>query len=165
MNRNPFLKVEQKINRAVYNNPATLHIVVRRKSYDAYSGDLRNDDHEFLRTIYLGDPKTLSDFILSTHEYKTGDLLVDTAYKDFLDAIAETRENDPVVTVDGEAKTLAELRADTGGSFSGGIDATTDWLEFAGKKWRFVKLVPRTYWAGTPSAVRLHMREVAKDAV
>lgn len=158
MKRNPFLKVEQKINRAVYNNPATLHVVVRRKSYDAYSGDLSREDFDFTRTVYLGDPKTLSDFILSTQEYKSGDLLVDTAYKDFMDAVAETRETDPVVTVDGVAKTLPDLRSGTP------IDTTADWIEFSGRKWRFVKVVPRTHWAGTPSVVRLHMREVPSDA-
>lgn len=164
MNRNPFLKAEQKINRAVYNNPATLHVVVRRKSYEPYSGDLRTDEFDFLRTIYLGDPQTLSDYIVSTREYEAGDLRVDVAYQEFLDAIAEMHSDDPAVEIDGVAKSLAELRGGGGNAFSGGIDMTSDWLDFAGKRWRFLKMVPRTYWAGVPSVVRLHLREIPSDA-
>lgn len=156
MRRNPFLKADRIIISRLYNNTAVLTYRVRVRSYDAESGELAETEFPFVRTVHISEPSEVSEGIVDGKNYLKGDLTAEIAYLELRQSL-DALPGDPAVTVDGEAKTLAELRPMT--VVKSGIDLRLDTLEYGGTVYRFVKVKPKHVYANTASIFRMQLRE------
>lgn len=149
MKRNPFVKADEKINRRLYGNTATLTYRVRTTSYNSETGELADTDAVFTRTIHIGKISEFADALVDGENIKKGDLRCEVARKTLIDALAPQQ---------GDVGVLKNLRSAS--MMSAGIDISTDQLSFCGRDYSIRKIVPNNVYANEPSIYKLQLREV-----
>ena len=154
MRKNPFLRAEKTVIKKVYNNEATLNINVTVRSYDNATGTFTESTEVYPRTIHIANPHEIADGIVDKIQYLKGDLNVDVAYLEITQVMIPVL-GERTVMIDGVAKTLAESR-----TRNGGIDETKDTITFDGTTYRIVKITPKSFYAGTPSKLKIQLRAV-----
>ena len=164
MRTNPLLKVEYLVNRRVYTNPAVVcfNVTVREMA----DGAVVRGTKTFRRDIFIKNPHSVSEKLLDsqgtfskeTPNYMKGDLIAEIAAKEIMDAVAMSLESDPVVSVGGSAKMLAELRPVD--AVTCGIMQNVDSLVWNGQEWRFVGIEPKDFFAGVPASLKCQLRRM-----
>lgn len=157
MRRNPFAKADRLVIKRVYKNAATLKFNVELKTYDSASGAFSQDTYVFQRTVYIRNPHEIADALVDNRLYFKGDLNTEIAYDDVCRSI-KPLDTDPTVVVDGKTKYITDFRAPNGRN--GGIDETDDTLVFDDTEYRFVKIVPKQFYVGTPSRMKVILRAI-----
>lgn len=140
MKRNPFLKVEQIINKKVYGNVATLVLSDVTKKYNEQTGEMTEETREEQFQVYISNPHEISDVIVDGKYYIKGDLTLKIAYLELRGATSSFDREDDVIT--------------------GGIRAQTDRLVFKKREYRIVKAQAETFFAGVPAKIKLQLRAV-----
>lgn len=150
MNRNPFVKAEEKILRKIYGNTATLTYNVTSTVYDSATGEIATSGAFFARVINIGDPAEFADALVDGENIKKGDLKCDVARKTLVDALRSAPGD--------SGGALSSYRSAT--VTAAGIDTATDRITFGGREYSIRKITPREVYANEPAVYRLQLREV-----
>lgn len=116
---------------------------------------------EVKRQIKVRSPNMLSERLVDGVERKAGDLVCKVAYAQ-LQAAHNPKESDPVITVNGVVKTLAEVRtfsAQQGSTIRWGIDLGDDTLTIGGDTWLIVGIEPEQWLDNEPARFTLRLRK------
>ena len=151
MKKNPFLKAEQAVIKKVYSNSAVLKFNVKTKLYITATGAFVESVFTCSRNIFIKNPHEIADAIVDGKNYVKGDLTTEIAYQELADVI-KPLPDDPIFP--GNKDITDYRRANTR---NGGIEID-DTLEFDGTEYRIVKTIPKNFYAGVPSRIRLQMR-------
>ena len=157
MRRNPFAKADRLVIKRVYKNAATLNFNVELKAYDTSSGTFTQDTYTFPRTVYIRNPHEISDALVDNKLYFKGDLNTEIAYDDVCRSI-KPLATDPAIGTGTDTQDITDFRTPNGRN--GGIDETTDTLVFDDTEYRFVKIVPKQFYVGTPSRMKVILRAI-----
>lgn len=140
MKRNPFLKVEKLINRKVYSNSAILKLTDKKKVYDERTGEIIEVPRHEKYVVYISNPHEINEAIVDGKYFLKGDVHISIAYLEVAEAtLAFGREDDAV---------------------TGGIKPEYDSLLFNNREYRIVKASPKNFYAGTPSKIKIQLREM-----
>lgn len=148
---NPLAKAAYAVAKGVRKNAAVLH-------YRYAPGNLNSrstKNVEFLRNIWIMTPEPVSEYLVSSGVYVFGDMKTDIPSICLQDALVP-KEGDPVIKIRNEEKTLPEIRQWS--SINGGVNVTSDILEWGGIEYRIVKIEPQNFWFGEPSKFRVILR-------
>ncbi len=150
MKKNPFQKMEQRVIRKLYNNPAELIYNISARNYDPASGAVKNERHQFRRTVYVGDPSEIHDAVVDGKNYLKGDLFVIIPFLEIFNS-RQALPTDP-----DTSQSLSDLRPWQVKNC--GIDTGEDLLIFGGISYRFIKIAGKDWYGQQPSIYKAQLR-------
>ena len=139
MKKNPFLKVEELILKKVYGNQALLRLDIQTREYIPESGDIVTEHALREFPVYISSPAEIALAAVDGKNYLRGDMNCSVSLYALQEIIAQVPE-----------------RSVETPSF--GLDVKSDLLLFNNATYRITKVLPKKFYAGTPSVIRIYLR-------
>ena len=138
----------------VNSNPAVLTIRIEAvKDFAAGTVDV----YELPRQLVVKAPKPVNVRLIDGTNVLSGDFTCSVDFLQFRRAF-EALPDDPVITINGVVKNLAELRPQTASNHWGVVPGD-DTLTIGGDKWQIVGVVGEKWLDGEPAVVVLTLRK------
>lgn len=148
------LQAEVNAIQDVNANPAVLTIRIEAvKDFAAGTVDV----YELPRQLVVKAPKPVNVRLIDGSNVLSGDFTSSVDFLQFRRAF-EPVAGDPVITINGVVKNLAELRPQTA-SNNWGVVPGDDTLTIGGDKWQIVGVVGEKWLDGEPAVVVLTLRK------
>lgn len=118
---------------------------------------------EIPRRIKVRSPETISERLVDGTERRAGDLVCKVSYAELF-AAHGAKNTDPVITVNGVIKSLADVRPfsaqpGSNNNIRWGIDLGDDTLTIGGDVWLIVGIDPEQWLDGEPARFTLRLRK------
>lgn len=150
MKKNPFLKLEDKLIKVLYNNEAVIHFVLKKRIYNSETGEFTEGETVYKSKIYIDTPAKFSYLLVDGKNVMENDLRCHVSRAGLESAIKTCSESGNDM--------LFQKRQKMDGS--GYIDTSVDMLEFCGIKYRIRQVSPKDVYAKTASKYVLHLRGI-----
>lgn len=135
-------------------NPAVLTIRIEAvKDFAAGTAEV----YELPRPLTVNAPKPVNVRLIDGTNVLSGDFTCTVDFLQFRRAF-EPVAGDPVITINGVAKSLADLRPTTAANHWG-VDLGDDYLTIGGDKWQIVGVVGDMWLDGEPALIHLTLRK------
>lgn len=140
MKKNPFLKVESKLNR-IYGNIAILNFVTVMNTYDEMTGNVIVERQFTQKEIAYSDPHVFNESVENKTLYLTGDMTFNVARYDIVNILPSFRT--PTIETCG-------------------IDMKNDFFIISGSTYRIISMKPKTMWVNVPALYKIQVRECSQ---
>lgn len=148
------LQAEVNAIQDVNANPAVLTIRIEAVK-DFAAGTM--DVYELPRQLVVKAPKPVNVRLIDGSNILSGDFTCAVDFLQFRRAF-EPVAGDPVITINGVVKSLADLRPTTAANHWG-VDLGDDYITIGGDKWQIVGVVGDMWLDGEPALVNLTLRK------
>jgi hypothetical protein len=151
MSSNPMAKVAYLTAKSIRKNKAVIQYC--HESIDHMAGVVSTVVFE--RDIYLKDIEKVSDWLVTSGSYQSGDLRASVPIL----CLSNTRDalsSDPATSGDGISVTLSEIRPWR--ESTGGMVCGIDKIKWNGDVYVIIRIEPSVFWYGTPAIYRIGLR-------